>query len=505
MAYVIGVDGGTESIRAFVFDLEGRPVASHATKYDTAFPHPSWAEQNPEDWWRAMGASVQGAIAKARISPASVIALSVDTTCCSVVALDSNGVPLRPCLIWMDVRSSREADEVAATKDEALRINGAGAGPVSAEWMIPKALWMKRHQPEIFASAAMVGEYQDFINFKLTGQWVGSLGNACIRWHYQTQHGGVPRSLLKAVGLSELEAKWPQAILAPGTPIGPLTSVAARHLGLNEGLLVVQGGSDAFMGVIGLGVTAPGEMGLITGSSHLHIGITARPVHRPGVWGTYMDGIYPGKPVIEGGQTSTGSVIAWFKRHFAEQRSFEELNAGAAALAPGADGLLVLDHFQGNRTPYTDALSRGAITGLTLMHTPAHVFRAIIEGICLGTRLIIDNFGEAFSAKRIVVAGGATHSPLWLQIHADTIGAPLELTEVPDAPALGCAILAAHGAGTFATIEEGAAAMVRRKAVIEPDLKATRFYESEMLPRYARLYGALKDVRGSESAHDGPA
>ena len=139
----------------------------------------------------------------------------------------------------------------------------------------------------------------------------------------------------------------------------------------------------------------------------------------------------PDKPVIEGGQTSTGSVIAWFKRHFAPNTTFDALNDEAAKIEPGCEGLLVLDHFQGNRTPYTDALSRGAITGLTLKHTPAHVYRAIIEGICLGTKLIVENFGAAFSPKRIVVAGGATHSPLWLQIHADTIGAPLELTEVP--------------------------------------------------------------------------
>ena len=495
MAYVIGVDGGTESIRAFVFDLEGRPVASHATAYKTEFPNPSWAEQNPEDWWSCMGQSVKGAVAKAGIAASDVIAMSVDTTCCSVVALGKDGKPLRPCMIWMDVRSAKEADDVAATKDPYLRVNGGGAGPVSAEWMIPKSLWMKRHQPEIFARAAMVGEYQDYINYRLTGQWVGSLGNSCIRWHYQTQHGGVPRSLLKAVDLEELADKWPQTMLAPGTPIGPLTKAAAEHLGLPPGLLVVQGGSDAFIGVIGLGVTEPGEMALITGSSHLHIGVADRTVHKQGVWGTYMDGVYPGKPIIEGGQTSTGSVIAWFKRHFAEQTSWETLNQGAKALPPGAEGLLVLDHFQGNRTPYTDALSRGAITGLTLKHTPAHVFRGIIEGICLGTRLIIDSFGEAFDAKRIVLAGGATNSPLWLQIHADTIGAPIELTEVADAPALGCAILAARGAGRFKTIEEGCAAMVRKKAVIEPDRKNTRFYETEMLPRYAKLYGALKSVR----------
>jgi ribulose kinase len=233
-----------------------------------------------------MGVAVRGALAKARISPTEIIAISVDTTCCSVVALDASGQPLRRSMIWMDVRAAKEADEVAATKDAALRVNGGGAGPVSAEWMIPKALWLKRRQPDIYNRAAMLGEYQDYITLKLTGQWVGSLGIAAIRWHYQTQHGGVPRSLLNTLGIAELEAKWPQQMLAPGQPIGSLTSEAAEHLGLKAGTLVVQGGPDAFMGLIGLGVTEPGELGLITGSSHLLLGVTQKPVHQAGVWGT---------------------------------------------------------------------------------------------------------------------------------------------------------------------------------------------------------------------------
>ena len=495
MAYVVGVDGGTESLRAFVFDLDGRSLGSHASPYKTEFPEPSWAEQNPEDWWQALGASVRGALAKANVAADAVIAICVDTTCCSVVTLDADGRPLRPAMIWMDVRSAREADAVAATRDPALRVNGAGSGPVSAEWMIPKSLWIRENQRQLFDRAARIGEYQDYLNLKLTGQWVGSLDNMSVRWHHQTDHGGRPLSLLRALRLDDLLAKWPADVLAPGAIIGPLTPSAAEHVGLKPATPVVQGGSDAFIGMIGLGVTEPGEMALITGSSHLHLGVAAKPVHRKGVWGTYMDAVYPGKPIIEGGQTSTGSVIAWFKRHFAPETSFDALNEGAAALPPGAEGLIALDHFQGNRTPHTDAASRGAITGLTLKHTPAHIFRAIIESICLGTRLIVDSFGDAFSAKRIVVAGGATNSPLWLQIHADTIGAPLELTEVSDAPALGCAILAAHGAGRFASIEEGCKAMVRRRAIVEPDRSRTALYERDIYPRYSALYGALKSVR----------
>jgi ribulose kinase len=315
-----------------------------------------------------------------------------------------------------------------------------------------------------------------------------------VRWHYQSRDGGLPLSLLETLGLADLEAKWPPLIVRPGDVIDSLTRSAAEHLGLVPGIPVVQGGADAFIGMIGLGVTEPGEMALITGSSHLHLGIAANPVHGAGIWGTYMDAVYPDKAVIEGGQTSTGSVIAWFKRHFAPDTGFDTLNEEATKIDPGCEGLLVLDHFQGNRTPYTDALSRGAITGLTLKHTPAHIYRAIIEGICLGTKLIVENFGAAFTPRRIVVAGGATHSPLWLQIHADTIGAPLELTEVPDAPALGSAILAARGAGRFASIEDGAKAMVRTTRTIEPNEANARRYDS-FYPQYRELYAALKKVR----------
>jgi len=494
MAYLLGIDGGTESIRAIVFDLEGRPKGAHASPYRTDFPKPSWAEQNPEEWWRCLGEAVRGAVNAAGISADQVLALAADTTCCSVVAVDEDGTPLRPAMIWMDVRSAGEAADVAASGDPALRINSDGRGPVSAEWMIPKSLWMKRNQPELFGKAARVCEYQDYINWRLTGRWVGSLNNMAVRWHYQSREGGLPISLLDQLGIAELADKWPPLIVRPGDVIDSLTRSAAEHLDLKAGIPVVQGGADAFIGMIGLGVTEPGEMALITGSSHLHLGIADRPVHGAGFWGTYMDAVYPDKPVIEGGQTSTGSVIAWFKRHFAAQTTFDALNEEAAKIEPGCEGLLVLDHFQGNRTPYTDALSRGAITGLTLKHTPAHVYRAIIEGICLGTKLIVENFGGAFTPKRIVVAGGATNSPLWLQIHADTIGTPLQLTEVPDAPALGSAILAARGAGRFGSIEEGARAMVRTTRTIEPNAANAKRYGS-FYPQYRELYAALKKVR----------
>ena len=495
MAYVVGIDGGTESLRATLFDLVGRRIASASAAYPTRFSPGARAEQDPEDWWRALGHAVRQVVSESGVAPREVAALCATTTCCTVVALDAQARPLRPAIIWMDVRAGQEADAVLATGDPALAINGDGQGPVSAEWMIPKALWLHRHEPDTFRDAHTICEYQDFLTWRLTGRRAASLNNASIRWHYRSDAGGWPDSLLAALDLGELRNKWPAEVLAPGVVVGPLSAHAAEHLGLPETVLVVQGGADALIGMIGLGVARPGQLALITGSSHLQFAVGETAAHVPGLWGTYRDAVYPGRTILEGGQTSTGSVVAWLRRLGNDTLDLDTLNAQASQLEPGADGLLVLDHFQGNRTPYTDPLSRGAITGLSLHHTAAHLFRAVLEGIGFGTRVIVARMAEAGSgAAEITAGGGAARSALWLQIHADTAGLPVVVPEVAEAPSLGAAVLAAHGAGHFASIDDGIAAMVRPGRRIEPIAANVRRYD-EIFHRYAALYPAMRSLR----------
>lgn len=496
MSFVLGIDGGTESLRVRVFDLAGHCVATAAHPYETRFLPGARAEQDPEDWWRALGLAVRQAVEGNGIPPDAIEAMALATTCCSVVALDAAGTAVRPAIIWMDVRASEEARLVLETGDPALVVNGAGEGPVSAEWMIPKALWIARNEPDAFRRAATICEYQDLMNLRLTGRRVASLNNASIRWHYSSRRpGGIPASLLAALGLDALADKWPAEVLAPGALIGTLTREAAAHLGLPASVKVVQGGADALIGMIGLGVSQPGQLALITGSSHLQFGVSERAVSVPGLWGAYPDAVYPDRYILEGGQTSTGSIINWLRRLAGGSLDFAALNEEAAQIAPGCDGLLVLDHFQGNRTPYTDPLSRGAFVGLTLAHGTAHLFRAIMEGISFGTRAILDRMREAgFEGREIVVGGGATSSPLWLQIHADTAGLPVTVRESAEAPALGCAVLCGVGAGHFATIDDGIAAMVHPGRLIEPRPREQALY-ADLFERYSALYPALKLFR----------
>jgi ribulose kinase len=496
MAYFLTADGGTESLRARVYDLSGTCLGSVAVPYETKFSAGARAEQDPADWWANFVKASRGAIREAGIDPAAVEAIAYATTCCSVVALDREGHALRPALIWMDVRSHAEADAVLATGDAALCLNGGGQGPVSAEWMIPKALWLKRNEPEVFARAHRICEYQDFLTFHLTGEWAASLNNVGIRWHYRNDAGGWAAGIARSLGMEEILDKWPPRVVAPGEVIGTLTAKAAGELGLPRSVKVVQGGADALIGMIGLGVAKPGQLALITGSSHLQFGVTDAPLHAPGVWGAYADIVYPGRYIVEGGQTSTGSIVNWLGR-LTGGLDFDELNAKAALLEPGCDGLIVQDHFQGNRTPYTDPLSRGAILGLTLAHEKHHIFRAIMEGIGFGTRAILDAFRRAgYASDEMTVGGGASASDLWMQIHADTSGLPIRIPASPDAPSTGSAVLAAHGAGHFASIDEGIAAMVRPGRTVEPIPANVARYE-EIYQRYLRLYPAAKGVLGA--------
>jgi ribulose kinase len=245
--------------------------------------------------------------------------------------------------------------------------------------------------------------------------------------------------------------------------------------------------------MIGLGVSQPGQLALITGSSHLQFGVTEAPLSAPGVWGAYADIVYPGRFIVEGGQTSTGSIINWLSRLTGDM-DFDELNELAGKLEPGCDGLIVQEHFQGNRTPYTDSLSRGAFVGLTLAHEKHHMFRAIMEGIGFGTRTILDAFKSAgYTSDEMTVGGGASASDLWLQIHADTSGIPVRVPASPDAPSTGSAVLAAYGAGYFDSIDIGITAMVHPGRIIDP-IEANVVKYDEIYARYFALYSALKDV-----------
>jgi len=508
--YLMGIDFGTGGVRVGIFDREGTPVVFRGVEFETKFPRSGWAEQDPDEWWSSFVEATKRAMRDGGVSPEEISGISTDSTASTVLAIDRDDRHLRPAIMWMDVRASDQARRLEETHDDALKYCGYGA--VSAEWGLPKALWIKEKEPDVYESARHICDCNDWLINRLTGEWKSSVNIASAKFFYDRDAGGWPETLLEAVGFEDFLEKFPQDVLNLGEVVGGLRKEAAEELGLKEGTPVAQGAIDAYAGALGLGVVQPGRIALITGSSHVMIGQAPHPVHSSGFWGSYTDAMIPGQYSVEGGQVSTGSIVAWFKNQFAADAAakarergvdtYEVLNEMAAEIPLGSDGLIVVDYFQGNRTPHTDPLARGMIWGLSLGHTPAHVFRAILEGICYGTESIFRAMrAEDFEPRLNVVSGGPTKSELWMQMHADVSNVPIGFTRVSESPVLGSAMLAAVGAGIYPDVQAAAESMVHTERTIEPDPEAHEAYRF-YLERYLETYPQMKESMHRMSRHE---
>ena len=504
--HVVGIDVGTEGSRAAVFTLDGTPLAFASTAHELEFPRPGWAQQHPHEWWRSATSAARGAIENSGVPASDIAAISVSGTGTTVVASDRQGRPLRSSLMWMDVRAAKQAAKIAATGDEVLRLSG---GTASAEWFFSKTLWLAEHEPDIYREAEVLSECVDWLGHRLTGVWAANLSLAAVRAYYRHSEGGWPVGLLEKLGHSEVLEKLPGQVLGVGEVLGVLRADAAEDLGLLAGIPVAVSAADAEVGVIGLNALAPGKTALITGSSHLLLGQSANPIYGPGMFGSYEGGVLPGHYLVEGGQASTGSITRWLKNlvngsYFShpldDDDVYGRLMTDAASLPIGADGVRVLDFWQGNRTPYVDPKARGMIWGLSLAHGPAHLFRGVLEGVAFGTENILRTFGaNGYHPTELVVAGGATRNPLWLQIHADVSQIPLVIPQVTDVVALGNGILAATAAGHFPNISTAAQAMSRSAKRVEPDPARGEAYQP-LFDRYRRSFEAMRDLMHEEAA-----
>lgn len=499
--YIIGIDGGTEAIKAGLFDLQGKLVALGSRSYKTYFPRPGWAEQDPAEWWDGLVGAVRDCLTIAQINPADIIGLSADATCCTMVPMKADGTVLRRALLWMDVRASEQAARIFACGHSALRYSMNG---VSAEWMPAKMLWLKENERETYDEAGILLEYTDWIAYRLTHRFALNISTINHRWFYHMPSGGWQASFFERIGLGQIEDKFPRDVLKIGEVIGRLSADAAESLGLPAGIPVATGGADAFIGLLGLGVTSPGDMGVITGSSNVLSALSAQEIHFPGIFGSFPEALIPGLNLVEGGQVSTGSILNWFKRNFGQGLEAEAatkglsiyqlLDAEAAQVPPGSEGLIVLDYFQGNRTPHTDSAARGAIWGLSLQSSRAHIFRALMEGVAYGMRDIIETFARNnFTISRIIASGGATRSPLFMQIYADVLGMPLYTTRFPEATMLGSAVVAATGAGAYPSLVEASRNMVEVTGEYQPDLQKHTEY-GFFMRQYQETYQQLKSL-----------
>ena len=497
----IGVDVGTSSARAGVFDESGTLLSTARHPIKLWHDAGDIVEQSSSDIWAACVASVRAAMTEAAVPPAAVKGVGFDATC-SLVVLNRAADPLtaspsgdtsRNVIVWMDHRATAEARLINDTQDDVLRYVG---GSISPEMEIPKILWLKRHLPASYDAAGYFFDLADYLSFRATGSVARSMCTLTCKWNFLAHERSWSDSYFERIGLRDLTsdgyAKIGSEIVVPGTPLGRgLTRSAAFELGLPEGTPVGASLIDAHAGGVGTigGRTASGEgvdvcsrLAYIMGTSACIMATTIEPRFVPGVWGPYYSGMVPDFWLNEGGQSAAGAAIDHLIRshpahaeamasardaglevlEFLEKRIVSRMGGvGAAALL--ARDIHVLPEFLGNRSPYADPDSRAVIAGLDLDADITAMERLFVAGLCglaYGLADVVDAFrSHGVDSSLMVISGGAGRSPLVRQIMADTTGLTVALPETQEPVLLGAAMLGAVAGGIYRSIGDAMASM----------------------------------------------
>jgi L-ribulokinase len=502
----LGIDFGTESVRALLVDLAGNERASAVVPY----PHgqiidslptapkkklpPHFALQHPQDWLESAAKAVRKALKSAGIAADEVLGIGVDFTSCTMLPTLTDGTPL--CLVpkyskrplawpklWKHhgaVTQTERINAVARERNEPFLKRYGGI--IGLEWFFPKVLETLENDSTVFTAAEVWLEAGDWFVWQLVGGDAASLPRSTCQAGYKgmwSAADGFPSaSFLKAVHPdlpSVVAQKMPGRLIAPGQPAGELTAAMARKFGLRAGTPVSAAIIDAHAGVPGAGAAEPGTLVMVMGTSSCHMLNAESDRFVPGVSGVVKDGILPGYFGYETGQAAVGDAFDWLRR-ILNHSKHDTLNKEAAAVAPGSDGVRALDWMNGCRTPLMDGKVTGAFTGLTLHHGPAHFYRALMEGSAFGVRWIVDTLETGGVPVREFIATGGLphHNPLLVQIYADVLGQPITIHPCKHGPALGAAILGTLAAGPKASGFQSAAAAIRAMAAPRPNIPARR-------------------------------
>ncbi len=489
MTLLLGLDFGTGGVRVGAFDTERRTVlAEREAVYATRYPRPGWAEQSPIDWWEALGKAARALMRDLGSPPVGGVCAA--TTASTVVVCKKDGAPLRPALLWMDCRAAEEARRTETSRHPVMAYSGGGD---AAEWLVPKAMWLARHEPETYAAADIICECLDYVNFRLTGEWVGSRMNATCKWNYDSVAQRFVDEVYAEFGVPDLAAKLPKSILAVGAPIGRLSADAAEHLGLVNRPVLAQGGVDAHIGMVGADTLEPGELLMVAGTSVVQLFQLPKGSPVDGFWGPYPHALIDDRWLVEAGQVSAGSVLSWVSNDMfgLDEAGLRALWREVEALPVGASGLLALDFFMGNRTPYRDAQLRGAFLGLSLGHDRAALYRAAVEGVALATANVLKRMGElGVVCRRVVSSGGYARNPVWLKATVDAMGLPVQLLPDANLTILGAVACAANAAGLTNDLRSAAKLVVQPSVTVDPDPQAHERYR-ELLADYCEATALL--------------
>ena len=495
-AYFMGIDTGTQGVRIGISDTRGKLIFEKEQKWETEFPKVGWAEQNPLNWWEAVnGIFEQIAHTLDSEIRQNIKACCVCATSTTAIPVDQEGRPLMNAMMWMDARSRKEMQEINDTGHPVLDYCGK---ETSFEWMIPNALWIKRHRKDIYDVCYRIVDQLDWMNYQLCGKWSSSICNTTCKWNYVSSMGGYQRDFFEQIGFEDYEEKLTMRVDKIGDPVGTIRPELSEKYGFSREMQIVQGGIDAHMAMFGLDVLKPGKLGVIMGTSFVHLCLSDEKPDMKGIWGPYDGAVLDNMWLLEGGQISASGLVNWFRHNFhipeKDGNPYGNLLGIPDEIPIGADGVTVLDFFQGNRTPYKDAMAKGVIFGLNIKHTWKHIYRAVLESVSYGTQNIIRNFEEqGYPVASITACGGVTKDRRLLQMISDVTGKPIIVNENIQAGVLGCCVVAASKGRFYNDFQSAAEHMVKPKFIVEPDMKNHEEYQP-YFHKYLELYESLKDL-----------
>ena len=485
----LGIDTSTTSSKALLIDANGEVLAVAASPHTLQTPHALWSEQNPDEWWQAVAASIRMVLRIANLAGDEVAAIGLTGQMHGLVLLDKGGQVLRPAILWNDQRTQNQCDEIHRRigKEKFIQISGNAA---LTGFTAPKILWVAQNEPEIYARAQHILLPKDYVRFKLTGEYAMDKADGSGTVLFDLKARTWSKELLSKLGI---DPDWMPPTFEGSEVTGQVTPTAADLTGLKAGTPVVAGGGDQAAQAVGVGAVEPGVVALTVGTSGVVFATTPAPLIEPeGRLHAFCHAV-PGMWHFMGVMLSAAGSLQWYRDNLAPEMGFDELLKEAESVPPGSEGLLFLPYLSGERTPHPDPLARGAFIGLTVRHGRGHMTRSVLEGVAFGLK---DCFNLIRTAglgeiRQVRASGGGTKGALWRQILASVLEAELVTVNSPEAAAYGAALLAGVAVGAWPDVPSACHAVDKITGTILPDPKQVAAYQKPYAI-YQDLYPALR-------------
>lgn len=485
----LGLDVSTTSSKALLIDERGTVIAVASSPHTLQTPRPRWSEQDPEEWWQAVSASIRGALEKASIRGDSIKAIGLTGQMHGLVMLDGSGHVLRPAILWNDQRTQMQCDEIHRRigREHFIQITGNVALP---GFTAPKILWVAENEPEIYQRARHVLLPKDFVRYRLTGEYAMDKADGAGTVLFDLKKRTWSPEVIATLGINP--AWMPPTFEGPEIT-GQVTAAAAQGTGLKRGIPVVAGGGDQAAQAVGVGAVEPGVVALTVGTSGVVFAPTLSALIEPeGRLHAFCHAV-PGMWHLMGVMLSAAGSLDWYRWALAPDIDFDALLKEAEAVPAGSEGLLFLPYLSGERTPHPDPLARGAFVGLTLRHGRGHMTRAVLEGVSFGLKDCFGLIQEACPGeiRHVRISGGGSKSALWRKILSSILETELVSVVTTEAAAYGAALLAGVGAGDWRDVHAACAEVVKTTCSIRPDPGEVETYR-KFHELYRGLYPALK-------------